>query len=203
MTLVAASNMALKAAKEKIGEANLTLSFVKARQEKTSEPVRLLFTQLQTELFQQVENWNAVIGAARQGIEGSVIKVNTDFFNGDERACRQVFESGVIYQMPIFAAFREAIYDEIGLRRLEGEQLVNRAKHFLSHVARHCNAMKINPKTLAWPPSQWQRGRRVVIGAVARPVARAFGSRSAPATLSHGGKLARVAPTAFPASAAT
>jgi hypothetical protein len=148
LTLVAASNMPLEAAKKKISEANMTLDFVAARADKINAPAKLISEKLSAELLQQVRIWNSIVVGISVAIEEAVIQANLPYFNGDEGECRRLFNGGIMAILPVFTSINEAIYDDLGLKRLEGSKLTARAKDFTRHVEKYCSKLKISPEIM-------------------------------------------------------
>jgi hypothetical protein len=153
LSIVAASNVGLETARKKITDAKLTLDFVNARRKKASEPVDRLLAELKQELKSAIAVWNGIIGACREGIEKSIVAANLPFFMGDARDCRRVLDSGAMSQMPIFAIYRDAVYDDHNFARVADDELVLRTERFIRHVARHATKAGIHDNLLDVQPS--------------------------------------------------
>jgi primosomal protein N'' len=147
LTLATSPGVSLAEAKKIIGEANLTLSFADQRRQSMRPAADSLEKALREELEDQVNIWNSQLAAVRESIEESIIQQNVAFFAGDDRDCRRVMSSGPLSQMPVFALYRAAFFDDPGLFRLHGQQLVDCAKRFSQHVEKYREAIEFSPLT--------------------------------------------------------
>lgn len=146
LTNLVTADTTVAAAKSVILEARLTLDLVAAKKRAASPKRQALAKELKQVLTGVVNNWNAAVQATREGIEEKVIAESLPNFNGDMGEARRWWNQGHLMQMPIFAKFRNAIYDTQALRDGPNWGVIEQAGHVLRHLDRHAEALGLKPE---------------------------------------------------------
>lgn len=139
----------LDAARKEISEANISLDFVRARRKTEMEPINKSLKELHGELSTAIENWNRIVGDLDKKSQEQVIAANLPFFHGNRTDCRRMMDAGVMIQMPLFALFRDAYYEDSNLPRCRGERLIDFTNHFLRHIATHATKLTLPEGAIA------------------------------------------------------
>jgi len=146
LSLAAKPGISIKEARVKILDARLSFDLADGQLKKI-EPLReKVEAELLTEIRESAARWNALVLQNQRTVEENLIRGTLPEFEHDERAARRWWGSeGRLGQMPIFAKFRDAHFDESSLRRSQRWGVSQMAKHFCSWIERHSGALGIKP----------------------------------------------------------
>ena len=132
-----APELSIQTARKLISDARLTLDLVDARIDRIEPSYRDAADELAQAIRAAARKWNTSVAAGQNALKSSLVQSTLPYFNKDERACLQWWESGNFIQMPIFAQYRDAFYDEESLRFSPQRPAELMAKHFLRWVESH------------------------------------------------------------------
>jgi hypothetical protein len=146
LTNTVTAGTTVAAAKSVILDARLTLDLVAAKKHAAGPKRSALAQELKRVLYVVVNGWNASVQAKREKLEEDIVTMNLALFNNDRDAARRWWNQGHLIQMPIFAKFRDAIYDTQALRNAPNWKEIEQAEHVLRHLERYADSVGLKPE---------------------------------------------------------
>jgi hypothetical protein len=144
LSLAASPSISIKDARIKILDARLSFDLADGQLKKIEPLQEKVGAELFAEIRECAARWNALVLQKRRTIEENLILGTLPEFEHNERAARRWWGSeGRLEQMPIFAKFRDAYFDESSLLISPRWSVSQMATHFCSWIERHSGALGI------------------------------------------------------------